>query len=127
MLENTLTAYFSKEPDIPALQAVRKDTREMAQKLLDMLKAIGGPLDFQLTECEAGFGGGAAPGETIKSHGLTVSGLPAIEIDRALRAAEPPVIATIRDGRVILDVMTVDEKEFPAVAQAFANLRRKGV
>jgi L-seryl-tRNA(Ser) seleniumtransferase len=121
LLENTLTAYFNREPDIPALQAVRMDTREKAQKLLDMLKAINGPLDFQLTECEAGFGGGAAPGETIKSCGVTVTGLPAAEIDKALRAAEPPVLATIWDNRVILDVMTVDEREFPSVARVFAG------
>jgi L-seryl-tRNA(Ser) seleniumtransferase len=49
-------------------------------------------------------GAGSAPGATMASYGIRVTG------DRlaALRAADPPIVARARDGHTFLDLRTVD-------------------
>ena len=42
----------------------------------------------------------------------------AAEIERALRAWDPPVIARIEDDRVLLDLRTVSEEDDQKVADA---------
>jgi len=48
-------------------------------------------------------------------------GRPVEEIDRRVRAAEPPVIGYIRAGKFRMDVRTLGDDEIAEVAQAFAN------
>ena len=53
---------------------------------------------------------------------MTVRGKKPEQLDMRLRAAQPPVIATIRDDKLWLDVRTIAEDELAAVAQAVASL-----
>ena len=62
------------------------------------------------------------PTAELRSWALTVRGKNPEVLDRGLRAAQVPVIATIRDGRLWLDVRTVGHDELPLVAQAVSAL-----
>ena len=56
-------------------------------------------------------GGGSLPGETLASYGLALavqSGATANRLLAALRTGEPAVVGRIEDGRVVLDLRTVD-------------------
>ena len=59
-------------------------------------------------EVRSTVGGGSLPGETLPSVAVAIRARSADRVAAALRHAEPPVIGRIEDGRVILDLRTVD-------------------
>ena len=70
----------------------------------------------------AAVGGGAFPGVELACAGieLSPSGLPAGELARRLRRADPPVVAVVAAGKVVLDVRTILAEDEPAVVAAVA-------
>jgi L-seryl-tRNA(Ser) seleniumtransferase len=69
-------------------------------------------------------GGGSLPGETLPSFGLALGARSADRLLAALRTGEPAVVGRIEDGRVVLDLRTVepatDEELVTAVDRALA-------
>ncbi len=63
-------------------------------------------------------GGGSLPGETLPSWGVAIPGGDAL-LGR-LRRSEPSVVGRIEDGRVVLDLRTVDPVRDPDLAEAIA-------
>ena len=109
-LEATLALH--REPDrafreIPALAMISQALGEVgtrARSIADQLSSRG--IDCEVVETEASVGGGAFPTARIASAGIAVSGN-ADQIDGRLRAAEPPIVARIVDGRIVLDARTI--------------------
>ncbi len=111
--------------------------------VLAMLDASETTLGARAERLRAGSGAGA---ELVRATGKVGGGaLPLLELDgpavaltrhgaahdpdpvavaRALRGAEPPVIARIHDGRVLLDPRTLGDEEVELVAQAARNALR---
>jgi L-seryl-tRNA(Ser) seleniumtransferase len=79
------------------------------------------------TEIVDGFstiGGGSAPGSQLSTR-LVALTLPAARLDAALRAARPPVIARIEDGRIVIDLRTVapeDDERLPGLIAGAAAM-----
>jgi L-seryl-tRNA(Ser) seleniumtransferase len=71
----------------------------------------------EVVTCESVPGGGSLPGLTIPSAGVAVDG----DVTTALRAAEPPVIARVAEGRTICDLRTVDPADDAHVAKALTS------
>jgi len=92
--------------------------RERAERLAD---AVGG----EVVEAVARVGGGALPLLDLPGSAVAVAPGPAgaDALAAALRAGDPPVVARIEDGRVLLDPRTLapDELE-PAAAAVRAAL-----
>ncbi|MDQ4096023.1 MAG: L-seryl-tRNA(Sec) selenium transferase, partial [Actinomycetota bacterium] len=67
-------------------------------------------------------GGGSLPGTTIGSFAVTLNDADktAAELERRLRRADPPVIALVEDGRVLLDLRTVQSADDEALADLVA-------
>jgi L-seryl-tRNA(Ser) seleniumtransferase len=65
-------------------------------------------------------GGGSLPGETMPSFGLAVVARSADRLLAALRAGDPAVLARVEDGRVVLDLRTVDPAADDELAEALA-------
>jgi L-seryl-tRNA(Ser) seleniumtransferase len=65
-------------------------------------------------------GGGTMPGSPIQSVAvvLPTSNLPPESLAARLRAFTPPVIGRIADGRVLLDMLTVDDSDLETIAAA---------
>ncbi|MFA5891300.1 MAG: L-seryl-tRNA(Sec) selenium transferase [Actinomycetota bacterium] len=66
-------------------------------------------------------GGGSTPGQTLPTSLIAVPARDPVAFAAALRAQEPPVIARIEGGSVVLDLRTVDPSDDDAVAAALAR------
>jgi L-seryl-tRNA(Ser) seleniumtransferase len=121
-LEATLLAYVKRDHDaIPTLRMMRL-TREEIRRRAEALaaKAASSKLHAEIIDGESLIGGGAAPSSVLPTRliALSCAGLSADEFAGRLRASEPPVIARVEDGRVLLDLRTVfpEQDEFVATA-----------
>lgn len=110
-LEATLLAYVKRDFDlVPALRMIRsrkEDVGQRAESMAEQLRAHG--FSVKVTDGESVIGGGAAPTAVLatKLLALSMPGLTANELEARLRASDPPVIARVEDGQVLLDLRTV--------------------
>jgi L-seryl-tRNA(Ser) seleniumtransferase len=79
------------------------------------LAALAASLGAEIVPAEAFLGGGSAPERPIAGEALAWRG------DARLRSGEPPVVGYLRDGRLVLDLRTVDPADDAAVAAAVAR------
>ena len=114
VLESTLLAYVRQQFElIPALRMLQLPVQELlerSQALAAQVEArCGERVQSEVVACGSAVGGGAAPGWELPSHGLAIAipGVSADELLVRLRAANPPVIARVEHGRVLLDLRTV--------------------
>lgn len=70
--------------------------------------ALAGAVDGVAIPTEATFGGGALPGVTVPSCGVALAARRPDALAAALRTGTPAVVGHIEDGRVVLDLRTVE-------------------
>ena len=129
-LEATLLAYVKRDYDsIPTLRMMRWTKEEIGQRAEALavkiqLSQTKFKMKVELTDGESVIGGGAAPSSTLPTRLLALScdGLSADELSARLRASDPPIIARVTDGRVLLDLRTVFEDQDPTVAGALERI-----
>jgi L-seryl-tRNA(Ser) seleniumtransferase len=95
-----------------------------ADRWATRLRAVG--LEAAVTPGASTVGGGSLPGETLPTHLLALSGLPADRLAARLRAGQPPVVARIVDHALCFDPRTVlpeqDEQLVAAILAAWQTL-----
>ena len=72
---------------------------------------------------ESVIGGGSTPEQSIPTWLIVVNLTDVVGAEKKLRAADPPVIARIEDGRLLLDLRTVfpeEEEELKRAIQALS-------
>jgi L-seryl-tRNA(Ser) seleniumtransferase len=110
-LEATLLAYVKRDHDaIPALRMMRLQKEDIGKRAEALATAVRTTkLQAELLDGESVIGGGAAPSSLLPTRLLALScdGLSADDLAARLREADPPVIARIEEGRVVLDLRTV--------------------
>jgi L-seryl-tRNA(Ser) seleniumtransferase len=110
-LEATLMAYVKAEHDaVPAVRMMRLSKEQIAKRAEAVVGAIKEPaLSIDLIDGESVIGGGAAPSAVLPTRLLAVScqGSSADELAKRLLACDPPVVARVEEGRVLLDLRTV--------------------
>jgi L-seryl-tRNA(Ser) seleniumtransferase len=119
-LEATLEAYRRGEaegavPTLRMITAPREEIERRAHAFIESLRARPdtAAFEFQVVHGNSAIGGGSAP----TSHpptalvALTHASLSADALDAALRHASPPVVARIHEGRVVLDLRTIEPEE----------------
>ena len=127
-LEATLLAYVKKDHDsIPALRMMRLPTSEInrrAERAAE--RVISLRLAIEIIDGESVIGGGAAPSATLPTRLLAVTceGMSADEVLTQLRQSDPPVIARVDEGRVLLDFRTVFPEQDDGVAASLLLLTR---
>ena len=128
-LEATLLAYVKGDHDaVPALRMMRLSTEEIgtrAQALAEKIKSSR--LSIELLDGESVIGGGAAPSAVLPTRLLTMTceGLSADELSARLRASDPPVIARVEEGRVLLDLRTLFTEQDEALAQVIRKIAQE--
>ena len=125
-MEATLLAYVKRDHDgIPTLRMMRL-TREEIGKRADTVaaQARSAKVKVEVIDGESVIGGGAAPSSVLPTRLLAVScaGLSADELASRLRATDPPIIARVDDGRVLLDLRTVLASQDSLVANALNRI-----
>jgi L-seryl-tRNA(Ser) seleniumtransferase len=120
-LEATLLAYIKRDYSaIPALRMIELPKAEIARRA-EVLKAklTSAELRAELIEGESLIGGGSAPSSTLPTTllALTCHTLSADELAQRLRASDPPVIARVEEGRVLLDLRTVFSEQDEVVVR----------
>jgi L-seryl-tRNA(Ser) seleniumtransferase len=101
-------------PD-PALHRARLEA------LVARLVAVG--LAAEIVRAEAYLGGGSAPEAPILGEALALPDQP--EISRRLRRGPIPVIGYLREGRLLLDLRTVDPDDDGALGEAVVRAYRE--
>jgi len=73
---------------------------------------------------ESALGGGAAPSAVLPTRLIALShpDLSADELCARLRASDPPVIARVEEGRVLIDLRTVFPEQDATLVTALASL-----
>jgi L-seryl-tRNA(Ser) seleniumtransferase len=131
LLEQSLLAYLeidrlrSHNTVIDLLERTVADMEPLAAELLVALKpAEGRGLAWELVRDQSLAGGGAVPEVRIETLCLALHrpGTDGEALAAALRTHEPPVVARLAEGRVLLDFRTLFPQDLPEVAAAVTAL-----
>jgi len=122
-LEATLALYRDPEQarvEIPVLRMLTEDVAEIRRRGVALQRGVGGAAE--LIEGESEVGGGSFPGAKLKTWLVRLTPdtrhpTPDTVAER-LRGADPPIIARIADGRVLLDPRTIFPDQIETVARA---------
>jgi L-seryl-tRNA(Ser) seleniumtransferase len=125
-LEATLLAYVRRDHDaIPTLRMMRLSKNEIGRRAEALAARIAASkLKVEIVDGESILGGGAAPSSVLPTRvlALTCEGLSADELAARLRGSEPPIIARVDEGRVLLDLRTVFPEQDAAVVAALDRI-----
>jgi L-seryl-tRNA(Ser) seleniumtransferase len=88
---------------------------ERAERLRAMLPDAAGA---EVIDGQSLVGGGALPEARIPTRLLALGATPPERVAVRLRQGDPPVVARIAEGRLLLDLRTVPQGELPALAAA---------
>ena len=110
-LQQTALAYLRRDGDaIPFWRMAQTSVIQLEARAEAL--GVGSPVrTMSMT------GGGSLPGEEFPSAGVAIDG----DVSDALRNAEVPVIARVRDHSTVLDLRTVNPDDDALVAKAVAS------
>ncbi|MFN0156281.1 MAG: L-seryl-tRNA(Sec) selenium transferase [Gaiella sp.] len=120
-LEGTLLLYLDTERARRAIPVLRM-IGESAETVRERAHRLAGLVGGEVEETVARVGGGALPLTELPSFACAVEE----ELAPRLRAGDPPVVALVRDGRVLLDVRALTDAEVDEVAACVAAARAAG-
>jgi L-seryl-tRNA(Ser) seleniumtransferase len=116
-LEATLALYRDPERarrEIPVLAMLEADPAVLQTRAERLASAIGG----EVVQSVAKVGGGALPLLELEGPAVALHSGSPDETAARLRASDPPVLARIQDGRVLLDPRTMADEEIAWVVAA---------
>ena len=122
-LEATLLAYVKRDYGaIPVLRMMELSKIEIARRAEALVANLEENLKAELVEGESLLGGGSAPSAVLPTTliALNCQSLSADQFAARLRASDPPVIARVEEGRVVLDLRTVLPEQDRALSQVLA-------
>ena len=129
-LEATLLAYLREDYDaIPTLRMMRVREDELqsrAEHIARQLRVSAPELEVGVVESRSVLGGGSAPGATLPSRAVAVQSqqfTPDALLQR-LRKWQTPIIARVENGRVLLDLRTIEPSQDTMVLAALASIPR---
>jgi L-seryl-tRNA(Ser) seleniumtransferase len=131
LLEQSLLAYLDidrlrgRNTVIDLLERTVEDMQPLAAELLAALQpAEGRGVAWELVRDQSLAGGGALPEVRIETLCLALHrpGADGEALAAALRSHEPPVVARLQEGRVLLDFRTLFPHDLPDVAAAVRAL-----
>jgi L-seryl-tRNA(Ser) seleniumtransferase len=127
-LEATLAEYLAGRASrtVPVMRMIAlsaADIERRAEVVIARVRQTRG-LAAEIVDGASTVGGGTTPGLEIPTRlvAIAAAGLTADQLERALRALDPPVIARIEDDRLVLDLRTVLPEQDELLAQQLAGL-----
>jgi L-seryl-tRNA(Ser) seleniumtransferase len=115
-LEATLMEYIRQNHNaVPFARMMRLQAEEIGRRAAEMRERLSAKptLKLDVIAGESLIGGGSAPDSTLPTRLLAVSveGLSANELAARLRRCNPPIVARVEEGQVLIDFRTVFEHE----------------
>jgi L-seryl-tRNA(Ser) seleniumtransferase len=130
-LEATLRLYLEEPQAVAALPTLKMLTRPVAalarqaRALARVMRRRWGPrLKVEVRPSEARVGGGALPQASLPSRALALE-LPPLaphQLESRLRQAQPPVIARVEQGSLLLDLRTILPEDQSALLAALEGV-----
>jgi L-seryl-tRNA(Ser) seleniumtransferase len=126
-LEATLVQYLRQNHDgIPFVRMMRvpaEEIRSRAEVLLSRLAAAKN-LRSEIIAGDSLIGGGSAPTSTLPTSlvAITAQPLSANDLATRLRMNNPPIVARVDEGRVLIDLRTVFPEEEAELARALIEI-----
>lgn len=131
-LEGTLKYYLDeneaveKIPTLYMILSSKEIHKKRALKLKRKLYANSVNFTFQIGEDFSMVGGGSMPEVKIATFVIKVksANLASEEIEKRLRLNKVPIIVRVSNDEVILDLRTIDDKDFDTISTAFEKLKK---
>ena len=114
-LEGTLRLYVEAPERIPVLHMLAQDIETVRARAVRLAGLVGGTVE----ETVGRVGGGALPLAELASVACAVEE----SLAAPLRHGEPPVVGVVRDGKLLLDCLTLADAEVEEVAAAVSACR----
>ena len=114
-LEGTLLLHLEAPERIPVLRTLAQETATVRTRAERLAAATGGEVE----ETVGRVGGGALPLAELPSFACALEE----SLAAPLRAGEPPVVGVVRDGRLLLDCLTLTDEEAEEAAAVAAAVR----
>ena len=129
-LEVVLMEYLSEEKaieNIPVLRMITASLDEVSRKAKNLARILRrGELEakIQIVPCESQIGGGSLPLERIPSHAVAIqpTRISVPELEERMRHLPVPVIPRTVNDMILLDVRTIEERQFKVVASQLKSL-----
>lgn len=125
-LEATLVEYIRQNYDaIPFVRMMRLPTEEIRRRAEAVREKIAtSGMRVEIVAGESLVGGGSAPTSTLPTFLLAITAevLSADELAARLRRNNPPIVARVEEGRVLLDLRTVFEAEDEMLVRALLEI-----
>jgi L-seryl-tRNA(Ser) seleniumtransferase len=113
-LEGTLRLYLEEPERIPVVRMLRQSADAVRTRAERLAVATGGTVE----ETVGRAGGGALPLAELPSFACALEE----SLAAPLRACDPPVLGIVRDGKLLLDCLTLADDEADEVARAVRDL-----
>ncbi len=114
-LEGTLRLYVEAPERIPVLRMLAQDIGAVRARAERLAGLVGGAVE----ETVGRVGGGALPLAELASFACAVEE----SLAAPLRHGKPPVVGVVRDGKLLLDCLTLADAEVDEVAAAVSACR----
>jgi L-seryl-tRNA(Ser) seleniumtransferase len=114
-LEGTLMLHLEAPEEIPVLRTLAQEIDTVRERAERLAAATGGEVE----ETVGRVGGGALPLAELPSFACALEE----SLAAPLRAGEPPVVGVVRDGRLLLDCLTLTDNEAKHAASLIAAAR----
>ncbi|MGV8146667.1 MAG: L-seryl-tRNA(Sec) selenium transferase [Alkaliphilus sp.] len=129
-LEATLRLYLNMDDavsKIPTLRMITENIKSItkrAEVLFNMLKQISGGLEMNFADDYSQVGGGSLPLEKLSTKIITIAhaSISTAKLEKGLRNYKTPIITRIQDGKLIIDVRTIDEDDYEVICEAIETV-----
>jgi L-seryl-tRNA(Ser) seleniumtransferase len=109
---------------VPALWMLRQSADEIRARAVALVARMPG-VRAEVIAGESVIGGGATPERAIPTWVISVECTDVVAAEKRLRAGDPPVVARIEEGRLMIDLRTVFAEEEGALGDAVAGTKNK--
>ncbi len=123
-LEATLLSYLRERyDDVPLLRMMHTPAEQLRERCQALAAAFSG-LSAEVVATQTMIGGGAAAGKSLPGFAVALSceNLGAAELASRLRRLAVPVVTRVEEGRVLLDLRTVDPGDDAYLADSLTRI-----
>ncbi|HET7633045.1 MAG TPA: L-seryl-tRNA(Sec) selenium transferase [Gemmatimonadaceae bacterium] len=119
----TLSLYRDPErafAEVPTLRMLGATVQVLTTRAGQILTALPASAEARVVESEATVGGGAYPTARLPSVALSLGG-DATALEARLRAGDPVLVGRMHEGRLLVDLRAIPERDDRAVVGAIAR------